>query len=82
MDTLLLEGSEVRAVRWEAHGAPGSGSVRSMPVALTSNTHASTIAIGNPTSRKMTRKVMAHSGTYKAGSTTEAASVTAQATAP
>lgn len=27
MDTLLLEGSEVRAVRWEARDAPGGGMV-------------------------------------------------------
>ena len=58
------------------------GSVRWMPSGLTSNTHASTIAIGNPTSRKMTMAVMAHSGTCKAGSTTEAPSVTPHATAP
>ncbi len=60
----------------------GSGSVRWIPSGPTSNTQASTIAIGKPTIRKTTMNVIAHSGTRSAGSTTEQASVTAHAIAP
>ena len=74
------------AARWRTRVAgalsPGSGSVRWMPSGPTSKIQASTMAIGKPTMRKITRKVIAHSGTCRAGKTTEQPSVTAQETAP
>ncbi len=53
-----------------------------MPCGPTSKTQARIIATGNPTSRKTTTKVTVQSGRRSAGSTTEEASVTAQAMAP